>query len=270
MKRNARPLVIEFFKAIERAEGRGSVDRARAAARAAGAKFSNSESIEWLRPFLESATERRDSRRENGGEIKHETARKGRAPRTRARKGISPNNDPNTPIADSPKKARRMKQAAFDLGDSAPEIDHDKSRYAMPDGLPEFFPEPLDELREIAATFVRIFGNCKRDEKVRENVGKFTDTIAIFRQKGKSVAIAWQCFLDAVAAQEWAPLHGAQSRRALAYLRGGNGAFTPKGPRVDSCGCPLPDGVVMPRLQKGETAHWDGDEFLFGSESDIR
>jgi hypothetical protein len=75
LKRDARPLVIEMYKAIEKAEGRGSVDRARAAARAAGATFSNAQSMVWLKPFIEAAAVRLQSeRRKNGVENKHETA----------------------------------------------------------------------------------------------------------------------------------------------------------------------------------------------------
>lgn len=43
---------------------------------------------------------------------------------------------------------------------------------------------------------------------------------------------------------------------------------TPSKARVDSCGCALPPGVVLPKLAPNETVHWDGEEFLFGDVRD--
>ena len=52
---NAQQIVVEFYRAIERATGRGSVDKARIAARAFGAKFTNAEASRWLEPFVKAA-----------------------------------------------------------------------------------------------------------------------------------------------------------------------------------------------------------------------
>ena len=62
--------MTEFFLAIERAEGRTSVHRTRAAARAAGAIFTNAESLLWLRPLIESA----QNRHKIGTGFEHESA----------------------------------------------------------------------------------------------------------------------------------------------------------------------------------------------------
>lgn len=162
-----------------------------------------------------------------------------------------------------------MKQQALELGAVAPpEIDYDKSRFAMPEDMPEQFPDPVDDLKRVAVRFCRAFANCKTDEALRNNGRQYTDTLAIFRQRGIPVATAWRAFFDAVASQDYAPLFRAQSKKALAYLPNGRRTFTATGPRVDSCGCPLPEGVTMPRLDRHDTAHWDGDEFIIGSDKD--
>ena len=72
---SAQALVVEMYRAIERAEGRGSVDRARKAARAAGAEsFSNSDATRWLAPFVKAADGSRDGKRTGFGRAnKHET-----------------------------------------------------------------------------------------------------------------------------------------------------------------------------------------------------
>lgn len=96
-----------MYLAIERAEGAGSVDRARAAARAAGARFSNAESMLWLSDFLNAAVRRRDSRRENGVtygvENEHKTAGQTAENRrdSRTAVGLTRNKGivPSTPIA---------------------------------------------------------------------------------------------------------------------------------------------------------------------------
>ena len=72
---SAQALVIEMYLAIERAEGRGSVDRARKAARAAGCGgFGNAEASAWLAPFVKAADGKRDGKRTAPGRaIKHDS-----------------------------------------------------------------------------------------------------------------------------------------------------------------------------------------------------
>jgi hypothetical protein len=63
---NPRQVVVEFYLALERATGSGSVDKARAAARAVGCTFTNSESSEWLKPFTKTAGITAGKRLKNG------------------------------------------------------------------------------------------------------------------------------------------------------------------------------------------------------------
>lgn len=69
-----RSVVIEFYVALERATGEGSVDKARKAARSLGLKFTNAESAKWLAPFTAAAGKRRENGAQNGVNNKHETA----------------------------------------------------------------------------------------------------------------------------------------------------------------------------------------------------
>lgn len=166
------------------------------------------------------------------------------------------------------KGSRRMKQGALDLGAaSVPEVDYDKPKLAIPENLPETFPDPNDDLLKLAEVFCSAFGGCKSAKAILKHRGGFNDTIAIMRQRGIRVSAAWQAFVDTVVTQEGRPLFGPQAKKALAYLRNERRPFKAL-PRVDSCGCPLPEGVTMPRLDRHDTAHWDGDEFIIGSDKD--
>ena len=168
-------------------------------------------------------------------------------------------------------RPKPVKQTALALGAAAPpEIDYDRRKLDMPENLPGEFPDAVDDLRDLAETFCRTFGGCKKAEALQKSLTAYTNTLAVFRQRGVSVAVAWSAFRDAVLAQGGQPLFRGASRGALAFLPSGRRPFVPKGPRVDSCGCNLPDGVFLPRLQKGETAHWDGDEWIYGSDMDPR
>jgi hypothetical protein len=61
---NARQVVIEFYLALERATTHGNIEKARAAARSIGCSFTNAESSLWLKPFIDAAEQRQDSRQE--------------------------------------------------------------------------------------------------------------------------------------------------------------------------------------------------------------
>jgi len=162
-----------------------------------------------------------------------------------------------------------MKQAALDLGEaSAPEQDLTKTTLDMPEGLPEYFPDDLDGLKRLAVRFCRAFANCRTTEALKRHGKHYTDTLAIYRQRGIAVAVAWRAFADAVQAKD-GPLFGAQSKTSLSYLPG-NRTRRPNPARVDSCGCPLPAGVMMPRLEPGMTAHFDGEEWIYGNDCDPR
>lgn len=278
---NAQQVLVAIFQAIEKSEGKSSLRRAVHATRSLGYEFRTKDACEWLAPFLSAL----ENRAQNGRFPNRETGRetvgkrvlrttgndleKGREPARAVKVSLIKANTVPSERRTPPKRSRRVKQQALELGAAAPpEIDYDKSRFCLPESLPEHFPDPVDELREIAIVFVRVFANVKNAEKLAENARKYTDTLAVFRQRGVTVSASWQAFIDAVRAQDWRPLFGAQSKKALAYLASTRRPFSASGPRVDSCGCTLPAGVFMPRIEKGETAHWDGDEWLFGSASD--
>lgn len=74
---NARQTVVEIYLAIERAQGHGSVDKARRAARVIGCKFTNAECSAWLKPFTKSAGlaagKRTENGRSNGVEIENDS-----------------------------------------------------------------------------------------------------------------------------------------------------------------------------------------------------
>lgn len=275
---NAQQEAVALWKFLESRGFRPSIRSVGRALRDQKVRFREADLYRWLEPFQSREASRKQSPDDPEAKIEitgSSTPEDGKQPGSdfaRAAKVSLPSNPDPSDQRTPPKRSRRVKQQAFELGaETPPEIDHDKSRFSMPENLPEFFPDPVDELREVATAFAQVFAYAKKPEKIVDNARKYTDTLAIMRQKGVTVAAAWQAFIDAVRSQDWKPLFGAQSKKALAYLASTRRPFTPSaGPRVDSCGCALPPGVVMPRLQKGETAHWDGDEFLFGSDNDPR
>jgi hypothetical protein len=80
---NAQRAVVESYKLLERLDGRGSVERARNMARAAGATFTNQQASGWLKKFVDRAdggadgpgvgSRKRSFGRNDGRRIKHET-----------------------------------------------------------------------------------------------------------------------------------------------------------------------------------------------------
>lgn len=63
---NPQQILVEFYLALEKATGHGNIEKARAAARAIGCKFTNSESSAWLKPFIDAASKRQDERQPFG------------------------------------------------------------------------------------------------------------------------------------------------------------------------------------------------------------
>ena len=169
------------------------------------------------------------------------------------------------------RRPKPMKQPALDLGASSPpEIDFDRRRLDIVDGLPEHIPEAIDDLRELAKVFAVAFGYLKNTEKIRKAAPMYSDVLAGMRKSGVTVERAWDAFRDAVIAREGQPLVGALPKTAFAYLGTGRRPFTASSaPRLDSCGCKLPDGVFMPKMrERTDTAHWDGDQFVYGNTFD--
>lgn len=133
-KHPAQNLVIEFYLAIERAEGKGSVDRARAAARAAGATFSNPQSAIWLAPFTKAAAEKRtENGVSNGVGFTSETAGSAAEKRTEnglARDkviptlpGLEPKGSSDTPVSRTPAQKRlKLRTPAEIVADEALKI----------------------------------------------------------------------------------------------------------------------------------------------------
>ncbi len=155
-----------------------------------------------------------------------------------------------------------MKQAALALGPMVmPEVEADPR-----ESLPEYFPEGTQALRDVAKTFCRHFGNCKSAEAISKHLPAYTQALAIMRTWRVSAQSGWQAFSEAREANGGRPLFYGQAKTALSFLP----ARKPptRLTRLDTCGCPLPEGVTMPRLNAGETAHFDGDEFLFGNLDD--
>lgn len=262
---NAQQEAVALWKFLE---GRGFAPSVRSIGRALrdqGLKFRDQDLHGWLSQFREAAGKQREAKNEHAGSS-------GPQPGSGFARAVKVSLVSTKRKATALRQGAKapMKQPALDLGaDSVPEIDFDRRRLARPPGLPERFPEPIDELRELAIVFTRTFTYCTNPEKIKRHLKYYTDTLAVCRTKGVLVATAWQAFVDAVVAQEGRPLFMGLAKTAIAYLPNGrawrNG---PIGPRVDSCGCPLPDGVYLPRLGPRETAHWDGDMWLYGSSDD--
>lgn len=269
---NAQQEAVALWKFLEGRGLRPSVRSIGRALRDHGLKFREDTLRKWLAPFAVASrtqpAKKRDAQNEHAGRNNDDNGTQAGRDFARADKvSLISNSDPTD--RRTPRKRARMKQAAFQLGPaSAPEIDYDKPSLSMPDGLPDEFPDQNDELLTIAETFCRAFGGCKSEKALRKHRAGYNTTLAGFRQRGIRVADAWQAFVDAVVSQEGRPLFGFQAKQAGAYLRGTRRPLKPIGPRVDTCGCPLPSHIVMPRLKPGETAHWDGDEFIFGSDCD--
>ena len=160
------------------------------------------------------------------------------------------------------KKERPMKQAAFALGPIVmpePEADPRES-------LPEYFPWNTQALRDLAKIFCRKFANCKSDEALAKHLLAYTQTLAILRNWHVPTQSGWQAFIEARDANGGKPLFSGQAKTALSFLADRKSAT--RLTHRDTCGCPLPEGVTMPHLNGGETAHWDGEEFLFGNFDD--
>lgn len=243
-----------------------------------GKGFRHQDICEWLTRFLKSREplgNRPGTDREPPA--KHKKATSG----TRAEQAGNPTRAPHkvlelevnteTIVSENKKTGAQKvpKQPGLDLGAaSAPEIDFDVKRLDFPSTLPEYLPDSLAELKAVAEVFCKAFSYLKAPAKIEKGLRYYVEALSSMKRfRPIETAVAWQAFRDAVIVQGGKPLFPPQAKTAFNYLPGRS---QPKpGPRVDSCGCPLPQGVYMPRIAANETAHYDGDgDWIIGNTFD--